>query len=50
MTQTKNESPDAIFFGGYYAEAALLVSQLRDAGVTATFAVGDGSKDPEMVK
>jgi branched-chain amino acid transport system substrate-binding protein len=50
VTQMKGESPDAIFYGGYYAEAALLLSQLRGAGVTATFAVGDGGKDPELVK
>jgi branched-chain amino acid transport system substrate-binding protein len=50
VTQVKGQSPDAIFFGGYYTEAALLVQQLRDAGVTATFAVGDGSKDPQFIK
>ena len=42
--------PDAIFFAGYYAEAAPLVQQLRDGGVTATFVTGDGVKDPEFVK
>jgi branched-chain amino acid transport system substrate-binding protein len=50
VTQIKAESPDSIFYGGYYTEAAILLQQLRDAGVTATFAVGDGSKDPELVK
>jgi branched-chain amino acid transport system substrate-binding protein len=50
VTQVKDQSPDAIFFGGYYTEAALLVQQLRDAGVMATFAVGDGSKDPQFIK
>jgi branched-chain amino acid transport system substrate-binding protein len=50
VTQIKGESPDSVFYGGYYAEAAILLQQLRDAEVTATFAVGDGSKDPELVK
>ena len=50
VTQVKAESPDAIFFGGYYTEAALLVQQLRNADVTATFAGGDGIKDPQFVK
>ncbi len=50
VTQIKAESPDSVFYGGYYAEAAILLQQLRDAEVTATFAVGDGSKDPELVK
>jgi branched-chain amino acid transport system substrate-binding protein len=42
--------PDAIFYGGYYTEAAILVHQLRDAGVGATFASGDASNDPEFIK
>ena len=33
-------SPDAVFYAGYYAEAAPFVQQLRDAGVTATFVSG----------
>ena len=50
VTQVKGASPNAIFFAGYYAEAAVLVQQLRDGGVTATFVSGDGVKDPEFVK
>ena len=34
-----------MFYGGYYAEAAKLVKQMRDAGVTATFVSGDGPLD-----
>ena len=50
VTQIKDAHPDAIFYGGYYAEAAILVHQLRDAGVNAIFASGDASNDPEFVK
>lgn len=50
VTQVKGASPDAVFFGGYYAEAAPLVQQLKDGGVTATFVSADGTKDPEFVK
>jgi branched-chain amino acid transport system substrate-binding protein len=50
VTQVRSAAPDSIFYGGYYPEAALLVQQLRDAGVSATFAAGDGSNDPEFVK
>ncbi|BDO40535.1 branched-chain amino acid ABC transporter substrate-binding protein [Cellulomonas sp. NTE-D12] len=46
----KDASPDAVYYGGYYAEAAPLVSQLRQGGVTAAFASGDGTNDPEFVK
>lgn len=50
VTQIKGLNPDGVFFSGYYAEAAPLVSQLRDGGVTATFVSADGSKDQEFVK
>ena len=50
VTQIKTAQPDAIFYGGYYTEAAILVHQLRDGGVNATFASGDASNDPEFVK
>jgi branched-chain amino acid transport system substrate-binding protein len=50
VTQVKGESPDAVFFGGYYAEASPLVQQLRDGGFTGTFVSADGTKDPEFVK
>ncbi len=42
--------PDVIFYGGYYAQAGRLLKQLRDAGVQATFASGDGSLDQGLVQ
>jgi len=45
----KGESPDAVFYAGYYSEAAPLVQQLRDGGVTATFVSADGTNDPQFV-
>jgi branched-chain amino acid transport system substrate-binding protein len=50
VTQLKSAHPDAVFYGGYYAEAATLIQQLRDQGVTATFASGDASNDPEFFR
>jgi branched-chain amino acid transport system substrate-binding protein len=41
--------PDVIVYGGYYAQAGRLLKQLRDGGVTATFASGDGSLDPQII-
>ena len=32
VTQVKGASPDAVFYSGYYAEAAPFVQQLRDGG------------------
>ncbi|GAA5179142.1 branched-chain amino acid ABC transporter substrate-binding protein [Rugosimonospora acidiphila] len=45
VSHIKAAGPDAIFFGGYYDEAGLLLRQVRAAGVTATFVAGDGVKD-----
>ncbi len=50
VSQIKGENPDAIWFSGYYAEAAPFVTQLREGGVTALFASGDGTNDAEFVK
>ncbi|MGW4480602.1 branched-chain amino acid ABC transporter substrate-binding protein [Rhodococcus triatomae] len=50
VSQIKAEEPDAIWYSGYYAEAAPFVTQLREGGVTALFASGDGVNDPEFVK
>ncbi|MEH3129147.1 MAG: branched-chain amino acid ABC transporter substrate-binding protein [Mycolicibacterium neoaurum] len=50
VTQINGAAPDSVFFGGYYAEAAPLVQQLRDSGFGGTFASADGSKDNEFVK
>lgn len=46
VTKIKSSGADTLFFGGYYAEAALIISQLRDGGWEGTFVVGDGVKDP----
>ena len=46
----KAAGPDAIFFGGYYAEAGQLKKQLADAGVDATFVSGDGALDAGFIE
>jgi branched-chain amino acid transport system substrate-binding protein len=45
VTKIKSANPDAVFFGGYYAEAGLIKKQMSDAGITATFVAADGVKD-----
>ena len=50
VNKIKADSPDAIFYGGYYAQAGRLLKQLRQAGVTARFLSGDGSLDPGLAK
>lgn len=49
VTAVTSSEADTVFFGGYYAEAALIASQLRDRGFEGTFVVADGVKDPAYV-
>ena len=42
-------NPDVVVYGGYYPQAGRLLKQLRDNGVTALFASGDGSLDPGII-
>jgi branched-chain amino acid transport system substrate-binding protein len=50
VTKVTGSGADAIFYGGYYAEAGLLAKQLRQAGFKGLFMSGDGSEDPAFVK
>jgi branched-chain amino acid transport system substrate-binding protein len=50
VTKVKAAAPDAVFFGGYYAQAGPLSKQLRDGGVTAQLVFGDGVLAPDYVK
>ncbi len=49
VNKVKAAGADAIFYGGYYSQAARFVKQLRDAGVTAKFASGDGTLDQKFI-
>ncbi len=46
----KAARPDAIFYGGIFREAAVLVRDLRRAWVSAAFLSGEGALDAEFVK
>ncbi len=50
VTKVTASNADALFFGGYYAEAALLTKQLRQAGWKGTFVAADGVKDDGYIK
>jgi branched-chain amino acid transport system substrate-binding protein len=50
VNKVKPAAPDAIFYGGYYAQAGRLLKQLREAGVTARLLSGDGSLDVGLAK
>lgn len=50
VAKVKSSKADAVFYGGYYAEAGPFVKQLRAKNVTATFVSDDGVKDEGFVK
>jgi branched-chain amino acid transport system substrate-binding protein len=50
VNKVKAAAPDAIFYGGYYAQAGRLLKQLRDGGVETQFVSGDGSLDAGLAK
>ncbi|WP_158886082.1 branched-chain amino acid ABC transporter substrate-binding protein [Amycolatopsis anabasis] len=50
VNKIKSENPQAIFYSGYYREAAPFAQQLANAGVEAKFVAPDGVKDDEFVK
>ena len=43
------KQPDGVFYGGYVAQAPLIVKQMRAKGVKATFVSGDGSKEDKFI-
>jgi branched-chain amino acid transport system substrate-binding protein len=49
VTQANGANPDAVFYSGYYSEAAPFVQQLKDGGFEGTFVSADGTKDPQFV-
>ena len=50
VTAMTSAGVDTVFYGGYYNEAAKLVTQLRDAGFEGNFVSGDGSLDVGFTK
>ncbi|MGH3450122.1 MAG: branched-chain amino acid ABC transporter substrate-binding protein [Haloechinothrix sp.] len=50
VNKVKSANVDAVFYGGYYAEAGRLLKQLRDGGVDVPFLSGDGSLDNGFIE
>jgi branched-chain amino acid transport system substrate-binding protein len=50
LTQLRETKPDVWYFTGYYAEAALLVTQAREIGITCPFVGGNAAINDEFVK
>jgi branched-chain amino acid transport system substrate-binding protein len=50
LTKMRETQPDLWYYTGYYAEAALLVTQAREIGVTCPFVGGNAAINDEFVK
>ena len=49
LTAIKEKKPEVLFFGGIYPEAARLVRQAKEVGLTAPMITGDGVYDPTFI-
>jgi branched-chain amino acid transport system substrate-binding protein len=49
VNKVRTFAPDAVFYGGYYAQAGRLLKQLREGNVDARFLSGDGALDPGLL-
>jgi len=50
VTKIVGSGATALFFGGYYTEAGLLLKQLKGAGWKGTMIAGDGVNDANFIK
>ncbi|WP_432574026.1 branched-chain amino acid ABC transporter substrate-binding protein [Kineococcus sp. SYSU DK005] len=52
VADVRASGADAVFYGGYYSEAGLLLKQLREAGLSSeqvAFVTDDGAKDEGLI-
>lgn len=50
LTKVRETEPDVLYFTGYYAEAALILSQAREIGIECPFVGGNAAINDEFVK
>lgn len=50
LTKIKGKSPEAIYIGGYYTEAAKIAQQAKDRGLDVQFLGADGFYSPILVE
>ncbi len=50
LTKIKGKAPDAVFYGGMDAQAAPMLRQMRQLGMTSIYLGGDGVCTGEMLK
>ncbi|NDH98870.1 MAG: branched-chain amino acid ABC transporter substrate-binding protein [Actinobacteria bacterium] len=50
IAKIKKSKATAVFYSGYFSQAAVFVKQLRDSGSKIIFASGDGTLDDQFIK
>ncbi len=50
ILQMRAQKPDLVYYGGIYDKAGVLLKQMRQAGISATFMGGDGLDGSDLVK
>jgi branched-chain amino acid transport system substrate-binding protein len=50
LTPVKAANPDMVYFGGIYSQGAVLLKQMRDKGIKATFLGPDGMDSSDFSK
>jgi branched-chain amino acid transport system substrate-binding protein len=50
LTDVRMSHPDVVFLPGYYTEAALILRQARQLGITCPFVGGEGWDSPTLVQ
>jgi len=50
LTKTKQQRPEAVYFGGVYPEAGLLAKQMRQLGLNVPFISGDAVFDKKFIE
>ncbi len=49
LTRIRRDSPDVVFFTGYYPEAGMLLRQKMEMGLDIPFIGGDANNNPDLV-
>ena len=50
LTSIKGKSPDLVFFGGMDPQAAPMMKQMKQLGMSARFLGGDGAQTPKFIE
>jgi branched-chain amino acid transport system substrate-binding protein len=50
LTSIKAKAPDVVFFGGMDPQAAPMIRQMKQLGMTAKFLGGDGAQTPKLIE